>query len=126
MAEKLAKRRQEEIFLVALLEGRTIAEAAKQAGISETTAYRWLRDPDFQQRYKAAKEELVQRVLDRLIALGEAAANTLRDILTSGEGEGNRLQAARLVLNTLLEGVAYQQLEERLTRLEERLAGGER
>jgi len=125
MAEKLAKRRQEEIFLVALLEGRTIAEAAKQAGISETTAYRWLRDPDFQQRYKAAKEELVQRVLDRLIALGEAAANTLRDILTSGEGEGNRLQAARLVLNTLLEGVAYQQLEERLTRLEERLAGGE-
>src|SRR5579859_8179467 len=65
--------RNQERFLQSLLLGKKIVEAAKEAGITERTAYNWLKDPEIQSE-RAAREK----------ALAEAEQAEITRILTSG------------------------------------------
>jgi hypothetical protein len=49
-------------LIAGLSAGMTVLDAAQCAGISETTAYRRLREPDFRQRVAEARDELIARV----------------------------------------------------------------
>lgn len=51
--------RTEEKLLIALLENPKIADAAAAVGLSETSVYRWLRNPAFQERYKEARRQIM-------------------------------------------------------------------
>lgn len=68
------KSRQREAFAAALLSGLAIAKAAKSAGISERTAYRWLEDVGFRKFYRRAKADLVARATTRVLRVMDRAA----------------------------------------------------
>jgi DNA-binding NarL/FixJ family response regulator len=60
-------KKQLDTLLVALLaRGATVAQAARQAGVSERTVYRHRQQPEFQTRIDAIQDETFQRVVDVL------------------------------------------------------------
>ena len=78
MARKGNTARKQEKFLQALLLGKSIVDAAKDAGIAERTAHRWLGDPAFQAERKAREEALAkeeQAEIERILTTGYAAVH---------------------------------------------------
>ena len=68
-------------FIANLLAIPSFEKACQSAGVSESTAYRWLRDPEFQTELAASKRRLNEHVTNGLRATGLKAVSTLRDIM---------------------------------------------
>ena len=107
----------EAALLAALAGGATVQEAAEQAGVSEATAYRRLREPAFCQQLSEARAELIKRAVGRLARDCSAAADTLRDLLTA-ESETVRLGAAKGILELAVKIREHDELAERVAALE--------
>lgn len=106
-----AARRQEAIqttprkerALQALLTCRTRAEAAKAAGIGESTLRGYLREPEFQARYREVFGALVQDATRQAQQAIAPALSTLREIVENDEaGAKARIAAARVTLEYAL------------------------
>ena len=68
--------------VLALLHERTVAEAAKTAGVDESTVRRWLADDDaFKAHYAAARKTAFEAGMSRVQALTGKAIETLDDLL---------------------------------------------
>ena len=117
------RKKAEEALLLALACGATVEGAARQAGLSERTAYRRLGGPDFQRRLQELRADMVQRAAGALTAAGGEAVRALLELLRSSPVAGVRLGAARVVLEMGLKLREATETEERLTALERRLAG---
>ncbi len=63
-------------LIAALATGATRQEAAKAAGISETTVYRRLADPAFRRRVNDARSELIDAAVGRLADATTEACTT--------------------------------------------------
>lgn len=126
MAENGSLTPKQALFVQALFECRDIAQAARQAGVSERTAYRYLDDPVVQ----AAVRETSQRILDglvrRLRQLGHQAADVLAEAMQGAESWSVRVRAADVTLNRLLQVAELAELEARVAALEEQVLGKER
>jgi DNA-binding MurR/RpiR family transcriptional regulator len=109
--------RQEEAALAALLSVPTIAEAATLAGISESTLLRWLQEPTFQQRYRAARREVVEHAISGLQQATGEAVEALRRNLTCGV-PSSEIAAARAIIDQAVKGVELVDLAERIEQLE--------
>jgi hypothetical protein len=114
--------RRQEAFLVALLGCATIAQAATTAQIAEITAVRWLKAPAFQAAYREARRAVVQHAIAQVQqATGEAVA-TLRHVMQDPEAPASaRVSAAKAVLDTAVKAVELEDLETRITALEQQL-----
>ncbi len=66
----------QEKALAALLVSPTIAEAAKSAGVGETTLFRWLQEPAFQEAYRAARLQVLSAATMQLRQATVAADKT--------------------------------------------------
>ena len=106
-----AARRQEAIqttprkerALQALLTCRTRAEAAEAAGIGESTLRAYLREPEFQARYREAFGALVQDATRQAQQAIAPALYTLREIEENeNAGAKARIMAARSTLEYAL------------------------
>ena len=114
--------RNQQKFLVAYLSSRSIAEACQQAGISESTAHRYLNDPRFQGEYKKLRHRIIDRSLHRLQSLSEQAVTELDHILKDeASAAQTKLGAAKLILEMCSRSLETEKLEERLSQLESRL-----
>jgi len=112
-------RKQERVIGI-LLSEPTLAAASKKAGVSELTLYRWMKQPDFLTAYRAACRCVVDAAISSLQAACAEAVNTLRDIMLDGEAPASsRVTAAKAVLETALRALELQDLEDRITALEE-------
>jgi hypothetical protein len=120
--DKLA--RKEQAAIIALLAHPTIPEAAKAAGISETTLWRWLQRDDFRQKYREAQNKVFNGALASLQgATMEAVKTLLRNMnckIPSAE-----VQAARVILHYTLETHKMFDLETRIAQLEAALKARE-
>ena len=127
MAEKDPGRltRKAEQAIVALLEHPTIAEAAKACGLSERSMWRWLQREDFQARYKQAQRVVVDTSITELQNATKEAVRTLRRNLTCGNAFAENT-AAQTILAQSLKAIEMQELQERITRLEQMLAEQEK
>lgn len=100
----------------------TLEAAAKRSKVSSRTIRRWLRDDqDFAASYRAARRQLFDSAMSRLVALTEQAIARLAEILQDRNAPANAvLGAAR---TTLERAFAAQQidLEERLAQIEREL-----
>src|SRR4051812_37627735 len=89
--------RADEALTLALACGATVEAAAAKAGVSPTTAFRRLKDPEFQQRLQRARAEMVQRATAMLTAAAMEAVKTLLDLQGKACPATTRLGAAKAV-----------------------------
>lgn len=109
-----------ESLLVALLNCADIQTAAKQAGISETTAYRWLKQDDFQELYRQAKREAVAQAVSRLQQKSSAAVEVLTEVAEDKEAPASsRVSAAKTIIEMALKAVELEDIVKRIEQLEE-------
>lgn len=115
--EKLT--RKQEAAIAALLAEPTLERAADVTGVAESTLRRWLQRPDFADRYREARQALVDNaVRDLQRACGEAA-RVLRDVATNPETPATaRVAACKAILEQTYKGLEVFDLAERIAKLE--------
>lgn len=107
------------IAIAGLAVGLTAPEVAKQCGVHECTVRRWLKRPDVQAQVEAARRDLVSQTVGRLSDSTTQAVQTLRQLLSADTPPATRLGAARAILEMAAKWRESEELERRLTALEE-------
>ncbi len=113
--EKLG--RKDEQAILALLTRPTIPEAAKACGVGEATLWRWMQEPEFRDRYRQARRQVLEGAIASLQQAAGEAATTLRTLLKA-ESETVRLGACRAILEQATKGADLLDLEARIAALE--------
>jgi hypothetical protein len=76
----------QQIALKALLEGETVAHAARLAGVHRATVHRWIsRSHTFQQYYLAGLEDRMEQIEPEIDSIIPAAFAAVREILQHGD-----------------------------------------
>lgn len=115
-----------EAAILALLSQRNVAEAARTAGVTERTLYRWQKDPDFDAAYRQARRTVYSQSMARLQQMSNSAVTILGIVMLDGNAPpASRLRAADAVLNHAGKSVEQEHLEDlhaRITEVERRVA----
>jgi hypothetical protein len=118
--------RREDAALAALLACPTIELAAEQAGVAGSTLRGWLRDPAFQQRYRAARGQVLTQAVS---ALQQAAGKAVTVLATIAEDiaapPAARVSAAKAILDQAFRGTEVIDLAARIAQLEQAQNGGD-
>ena len=102
-----------------LLTSKDIAQAAKAAGVSRDTVYRWLREPVFRTALETITNDSLENLTRRMVGLGDKAADTLEDALKSDfRLPGARVQAAKAIIAAIPQLRELFDLEGRVAELE--------
>jgi hypothetical protein len=120
--EKQSRKLEE--FIAAMLVQPTVEAAARSAGISYVTAWRWMKDEAVIARYRAARRDAMQHAMARLEQAASGAVECLMEVQSKGESESARVSAARCILETAMRSVELNDIQERLDRLERIAKGG--
>lgn len=120
MADSNGKRgRKQEDAVVALLSQRSLEDAAKACNIPARTLYRWLKEPDFDSAYRAARRRAYGQSISRLQQGSVAAATTLLKIMVDPNSPPScRLRAADSVLSHAAKAIEIEDIDARLRELE--------
>lgn len=103
--------------IAALMACRTVAEAAKVAGVGESTLRRWLAAGPFASAYRAAAREAAREATTALLAAQREAVQVLRSCLHDGS-PATRVRAARALLELGVR-VTADDIDERLSQVEQ-------
>jgi predicted transcriptional regulator len=104
----------------ALLVCKSIETTAKKANISKSTLYRWLKDENFQSEFRKAKFSLISNAITTLQRASTTAVNVLCEVMNNEEtSAGIRVNASRIVLEQAIKCTELEDLEKRITDLEE-------
>lgn len=114
----MAKLANQQKAITALLTTDTIAKAADQAGLSQETIYRYLRDPLFLAEYRATRRDLMESTVGRLQNATDQAVHTLRRNMQCGT-PGAEIRAAQVILENASKGIELTEIVERLEALEQ-------
>ena len=115
--EKFSRR--QEAAIAGLLSEPTIEAAAKNARVGEATLARWLKDPQFAERYRQARKQALEIAIARLAKIAQDAVTTLHEVASNLQSPASsRVTAARSILEISIRAIGIQEIEERLTALE--------
>ena len=102
-------------FVSAMLAARTMAEAARQAGISDRTAYTYMNDPEVRAAISHGLDDILADATRRITGAVAQAITTLEAILQDpAVPPASRVAAARLILDA---GPRYHQTLDLVTRV---------
>ena len=102
----------------------TLALAAQNAGIGETTLHRWLHEEGFQAAYHEAQRQALAQTIAGLQQASGTALTVLRSLMLDQTATSSaRASAARSVLEFAFRGAEIADLQERLEAIEAQLAG---
>jgi len=101
-----------------LLQGESIKDAARKTKISQSSLYEWMKEPEFQERLQEARETLFHEGLSQLKSAMIEASDVLKKLLKSDD-EAQRRLAARAIFDYGLRGFDLQEIEDRLSKIEE-------
>lgn len=105
--------------IAALLSERDVRSAAKAAGVSERSLWRWLNDRSFISELNAAQAQAIDATIRRLADLSGEAVSTLRAAMKGKSTPiGSKIRAADIVLGRLLALKELGDLEQRIAALE--------
>jgi hypothetical protein len=121
MAGKIELSAKQNALLAALLDTSSVAGAAKQAGMSERTAYRLLEDPGFQEELRARRVRIVDHAQMQLQRACGAAVMVLVRNLSSSTPAAVQIAAAKAILDYSVQSAASN-FEQRLAELEQLMA----
>jgi len=111
--------RQKEAAIIALLSQRGIEEVARACNTPPRTLYRWLKEPEFDAAYRAARRTVYGQSIARLQQASTAATTTLLDIMNDPETSGStRVRAAESVLTHAAKSIELEDLQARISDLE--------
>jgi DNA-binding MurR/RpiR family transcriptional regulator len=111
--------RQQEAAIIGLLTKPSIDAAAKHAGISGPTLWRWLQEPGFQAEYRKARRHALGQATAQLQQASSAAVGALKEIIEDKEAPSSaRVTAARTVLEVAVKAIEVEDLEVRVQALE--------
>ena len=85
------------VLRMSLVEGRSLVEAARAAGMSERTARRRWADLRFRASVEAMRSEVAAQAVGRLVTLYDRAIDTLCELLNEGS-QSTRHRAAVSIL----------------------------
>ena len=107
--------RKQEQAVASLLRQPTITAAADDAGVSDSTLRRWMRDDVFAAAYSTARAQLVTDTIGAIQRSGTRAILTLHEIMGDADAPASaRVAAARTVLDLAIQSA----LEARIAALE--------
>jgi hypothetical protein len=110
--------------IAALLQARTVEDAAGLAHVAKRTVFRWLGEPSFIAELRQAEGDVISGATRALIADLKANHETLRAIRDDqGQPASVRLRAAVALDDALLRWRELQNVEQRLAVLEEAVYG---
>ena len=111
-----------EALITGLLTYSTVKQASKAAKVSERTAYRWLKEPDFVEDYRQARRQVFTHSLGRLQKLTVKAIENLEKILDdTQECARTKVTAARTVLENAVRAVELEDFDVRIEKIEKLL-----
>lgn len=102
---------------LALARGASIEAAAKEAGVSGRTLYRWRQDPGFEAEIRTARRNLLDQLVNELENGVREAVGVLREALRD-EAPAVRVRAASVLLGALPTITDHLDVAERLAALE--------
>jgi phage terminase small subunit len=118
MPENLTPRQRKAIE--SLLTTGDITDAAKAAGVSRDTLYRWMKDDLFQEALQKGTQQAIDGLSRSLMQLGDQAIKTLRDAMTDKMVvTSTKIRAANITLVRMLQLKELADVEARLAKLEE-------
>jgi hypothetical protein len=114
------KSRQRQQLILAMLHQPTLEKAAETAGISSATAWRIRTTPEFKKEYRVARRECYSQTFARLQQLSSAAVSVLAKIMVDvNMPSACRVRAAYIILALTVKGIEIEDLEARVSELEE-------
>jgi hypothetical protein len=119
---KEGKHRADPMLLLALACGATAEAAARQAGVSESTVRRRLKDPRFKSKLNRQRGDMHLRIADQLTAASTEGVRTMVQLMKDTHSGTVRLGAARAVVELSARVRETADLAVRLAELELRLA----
>ncbi len=112
-----------EKVLTALLHHGAVRAAAKDAGVSEATVFRYLQDAEFQRRYRAARADVVDAAVALMQRLSVNAVTTLGTVMHDTKAPASaRVSAAKTILEQSMSGVELTQLRQEVEEIKQMLA----
>jgi hypothetical protein len=110
--------------IAALLEGLTIPQAAKRAGVSRSAVWRWSQEATFATELRKAEQYQLSEISRALAAVGVSSVATLVDLKDNPEVPAMvRARAASDLLAKLIPLKELVTLEDRMAALEAALEG---
>jgi hypothetical protein len=111
--------RKKELAVAALLTQRTTEDAARAVGIGSATLLRWLKEPEFDAAYRAARRAAFSQSIARLQQASSAAVSALLKILVDQNVPAStRVRAADSVLGHAARAIEIEDIEARVSELE--------
>jgi len=98
--------------------GNTIRASAAELGLSERTAYRLSGSHEFRERVAALRSEVASAAVGRLTTAAGGAVDTLIALLNPEHDPKTRLDASKLILNSLGPLAEHGEFRSRLDSLE--------
>ena len=113
--------------IAALLATRTITEAAESARVGRATLFRWLRnDEDFRRCLQAARRQALGQATARLQQMAVSSVDSLQEIIADKKcSAASRVSGIRTNLDYAYRAIELEDIEERLTHIEEAIADGQ-
>ena len=110
--------------ITALLNHRTIGEAAEAVGVGQSTLFRWMQDSNFQRAYRDAKHRIVNHSITRLQqATGEAVETLVEIMKDDTKPASSRVACAKAILDLSVKTIELEDLATRVDALEALLLG---
>ena len=110
----------QEKLLAALLTEKDMKAAGEKAGVSETTVWRWLQEPDFVAEYRKLRRDAVEQAAAQLQQSAASAVKALQRNLTCGNPNAE-ISAAKIILEQSVKSIELLDLTERLETIENEL-----
>lgn len=104
-----------------IISAKTITEGVKQAGISKTLFYEWMKNDIFKNEFISRQNDLIDTALKELKGLSSEAVESLGKLLRETENENIRLKAISLILDHTIKMKELEEIEERLKELERKV-----
>jgi hypothetical protein len=119
--EKEVRRHQKIHLALAIAEGESIAEWARQNGVPERTAQRWAQDRNVRREVDACRRRALNQAIGRLTGMAMNAVDGIANLAQGAESESVQLRAWRGVLADLMSVSKFSDLEYRMAEIEEQL-----
>lgn len=107
------------VAMAALISNPTVRDAAKASGISESSLWVYLQDPDFSREYEDKKGAIVAVAAERLRSRLDSAAETVQNIMTDDTAPPQvRITAAKTILEYAVKLTDLTDVQARIAALE--------